>query len=112
LTGVIEFESEGQSGWKYKETFLGYPDADFYLTQNVEIYGLTEVYESYTRDISHWPANLYTSMDKINVTLWRGSLPQSIKWSSSKPHKATPSGNNVVVISSSPQDGRLDFYFH
>lgn len=112
LTGNISLESHDENGWEYKESFLGYSRADLYVPRQSEANDVMECFEAYTQNLSEWPANLYTSMDHISLSLWQGTLPTKLNWYVRGRFIPTPSGNNTVIVKKSPNDGRIDFYFH
>jgi hypothetical protein len=113
LEGVVSFVSHDESGWTYKESFTGYPEADIYVTRPEEALNVIECWEPYTSNFTEWPNVLKSRMYDIKLTTRSGTPPPAtFKWQVSGPDIITISGKNTVIINNSTQHGIIDFYMN
>lgn len=113
LQGLITFVSNtNDTTWTYKESFVGYPQADVTIVRNSEATGLAECFEPYTSLMSAWPNQPYEAMRNIKLTLRSGAAPDSIQWYGiNDGPRTTPTGYNSVIVSNSSSAGEVRFYF-
>jgi hypothetical protein len=111
LTGVIQLVSYKKGAYTYKESFVGYPDADLTFTRPTVATGLAECMEPYLRSYMDLSPDTLIRMTNIDCVLTNGKHPPALQWISNFTQNITPAGFKPnVVVSPNSTNGEVDFY--
>jgi len=111
LTGVIQYLSHTKDSFYYKESFIGYPDADVTFGRSYLATQVDECLEAYTNTYLAFSPDTLIRMTKINCITTTGKHPPSLNWTHNPYGIKTPAGYPpFVVINISSSDGEIDFY--
>ncbi|MFJ5294661.1 MULTISPECIES: hypothetical protein [unclassified Streptomyces] len=108
LTGKIDYVSESNGTYTYKESFAGYPSADVTVNRTSAADGVIECFEPYTDgDASKNPDAPDVAMKNINLTGQPGhTAPPTIAWTGNS------SAASTKVVNDSSSNGEVDLYFN
>lgn len=111
LTGAIELVSFTTDSFTYKESFVGYPDADVTFTRPTLATSLVECQEAYTNTFLAFPADSVVRMTGIKCITSGKTQLTTLNWITGQPLAKTPTGHLAfTVASSSSSNGEVDFY--
>ncbi|WP_406141636.1 hypothetical protein [Streptomyces sp. NBC_01089] len=108
LTGRIDFVSQSNGTYTYKESFAGYPSADVTVNRTSAADGVIECFEPYTDgDATKNPDAPDVAMKNISLTGRPGhTAPPTIAWTGNS------SAASTKVVDSSSSNGEVDLYFN
>ncbi|WP_405783228.1 hypothetical protein [Streptomyces sp. NBC_00859] len=108
LTGRIDYVSQGNGTYTYKESFAGHPSADVTVNRTSVADGVIECFEPYTDgDASKNPDAPDVAMKNIDLTDQPGhTAPPTIAWTGDS------SAAGTKVVNGSSSNGEVDLYFN
>jgi hypothetical protein len=111
LTGVIEYLSHTKDSFYYKESFIGYPDADVTFGRTYLATEVDECFEAYSTTYLAFAPDTLIKMTAINCITTTGIHPPNLNWTNNPPYIKTPTGHfPFVIVNSSSSNGEVDFY--
>jgi hypothetical protein len=111
LTGVIEYLYHANDTFYYKESFIGYPDADVIVGRTSLATEVAVCMEAYTNTYLALPPDTLLRMTAINCVTTTGSHKADLEWTPNANYAKTPAGNApVVIVNPSSSNGEIDFY--